>query len=261
MPNLHDAAFWTGCADYRARANDFTSRYAADAWHLAKIPAGASVLDVAAGAGALTAVAAAHGHAVLAVDFATGMVEAVEALGLDRVSARVMDGQALALDDATFDAAFSMFGVMLFPDWERGLRELARVVKSGGVVCIGTWADPAGAAMNLLAARLGERLFPDVNPPTAAPGLAPLSTEDGVRRALECVGLRDIAVAKVTHDFTVSMDDLDDPSRLFQFSPWWTALDEVGRDRLVGAARDSFAPDTERLDIPSTALIATARRP
>jgi ubiquinone/menaquinone biosynthesis C-methylase UbiE len=40
-----------------------------------------------------------------------------------------MDGYALELDDATFDMAGSQFGVMLFPDIPKGIKEIARVVK------------------------------------------------------------------------------------------------------------------------------------
>jgi ubiquinone/menaquinone biosynthesis C-methylase UbiE len=34
-----------------------------------------------------------------------------------------MDGQALELDDNSFDMAGSQFGVMLFPDMPKGLKE------------------------------------------------------------------------------------------------------------------------------------------
>ena len=48
--------------------------------------------------------------------------------GLD-IETRVMDGHALAVDDGSFDMAGSQFGVMLFPDMPRGIREMARVVR------------------------------------------------------------------------------------------------------------------------------------
>jgi ubiquinone/menaquinone biosynthesis C-methylase UbiE len=49
-----------------------------------------------------------------------------------KVETRVMDGQALGLDDNSFDMAGSQFGVMLFPDMPKGIREMARVVRPGG---------------------------------------------------------------------------------------------------------------------------------
>ena len=64
-----------------------------------------------------------------------------------------MDGRALDLPDASFEAAFSMFGVVLFPDWQAGLSEMVRVIRPGGVGSIGTWKHPKGAAATLLLAQ------------------------------------------------------------------------------------------------------------
>ena len=64
-----------------------------------------------------------------------------------------MDGQALDLPDAAFDATVSVFGVMLFPDWRAGLREMARVTRPGGSAAIAVWKSADGAALHLLLTR------------------------------------------------------------------------------------------------------------
>ena len=96
---------------------------------------GMRFLDVAAGSGALSLPAARLGARVLATDLSPAMLERLKARarqeGLD-IETRVMDGQALELEDNTFDLAGSQFGVMLFPDMPRGLREMVRVTKPGG---------------------------------------------------------------------------------------------------------------------------------
>jgi ubiquinone/menaquinone biosynthesis C-methylase UbiE len=53
-----------------------------------------------------------------------------------------MDGQALQFNNATFDAALSVLGIILFPDAERGLAEMRRVVRPGGWVSVVTWTQP-----------------------------------------------------------------------------------------------------------------------
>jgi ubiquinone/menaquinone biosynthesis C-methylase UbiE len=85
------------------------------------------------------------GAYVLATDMSPVMLEHLEARahkeGLS-VETRVMDGHALELEDNAFDIAGSQFGVMLFPDMPRGIREMARVTKPRGRVLMNVYGDP-----------------------------------------------------------------------------------------------------------------------
>src|SRR5262249_965900 len=56
------------------------------------------------------------------------------------IEAMMMDAQALDFPEASFDAAFCMFGFMFFPDRGRAFRELHRVLRPGGRALIATWA-------------------------------------------------------------------------------------------------------------------------
>jgi SAM-dependent methyltransferase len=92
--------------------------------------------------------AAARGADVLAIDASQRMVSRIRAraeqrvAGSGRLRAGVMDGMALALPDAMFDAAISVFGVILFPDAGRGMREIARILAPGGRAAVVTWTEP-----------------------------------------------------------------------------------------------------------------------
>src|SRR3546814_11683179 len=88
------------------------------------------------------------------------MIARIAASNLPNVEARVMDGQALALEDASFDAVFSIFGVIMFPDWRKGLAEMARVTRPGGPGVIAPWREH-GAATFLLLGPIRRTLFPD----------------------------------------------------------------------------------------------------
>lgn len=103
------------------------------------------VLDSGAGAGGAAIELARRGHRVTAIDASTAMVtrlkERAAAMMLP-VEALVMDGQELALRDASFDAALSVLGVILFPDAVRGLSELRRTVRPGGRISLVTWTAP-----------------------------------------------------------------------------------------------------------------------
>ncbi|MDF2775099.1 MAG: Methyltransferase type 11 [Geminicoccaceae bacterium] len=113
----------------------------------ANVTAGMRFLDVAAGSGALGIPAARLGARVFATDLSSVMLDRLRARavseGLANVETRVMDGHALDLADDTFDVSGSQFGVMLFPDLPRAVRELVRVTKPGGRVVLVVYGHPS----------------------------------------------------------------------------------------------------------------------
>ena len=111
-------------------------RRAAD---LAELSPGDRALDVATGTGDLAlelATRVAPGGEVVGVDFSEKMLELARTKAGGR--ARFETGNALALDyaDDEFDAATVGFGARNFSDLNRGLAEMARVVRPGGRVVV-----------------------------------------------------------------------------------------------------------------------------
>jgi SAM-dependent methyltransferase len=103
------------------------------------------VLDSAAGAGGAALELARRGHRVTAIDASSAMVARTKERAFETglvIEALTMDGQDLAFPDASFDAALSVLGVILFPDAVRGLSELRRVVRPGGRIVLVTWTAP-----------------------------------------------------------------------------------------------------------------------
>jgi demethylmenaquinone methyltransferase / 2-methoxy-6-polyprenyl-1,4-benzoquinol methylase len=92
-------------------------------------------LDVATGTGDLAIALRARGAEVVGVDFAEKMLEIARQKAPD-IEFRA--GNALALDfaDNEFDAATVGFGARNFDNLDRGLAEMARVVRPGGRVVI-----------------------------------------------------------------------------------------------------------------------------
>jgi SAM-dependent methyltransferase len=68
---------------------------------------------------------------------AAGLTEAVDA--------HLGDGQRLPFESGAYDAAFSMFGLMFFPDRAAGFREMRRVLKPGGRAIVSSWVPFDGA--------------------------------------------------------------------------------------------------------------------
>ncbi|HSC49555.1 MAG TPA: class I SAM-dependent methyltransferase [Gaiellaceae bacterium] len=87
------------------------------------------LLDVGCGGGAHAAELAAHGWSVTGIDVSAGQLELARARGVDVVEA---DAEALPFEDASFDAAVSMFTHTDMGDFAAALREVTRVLRPGG---------------------------------------------------------------------------------------------------------------------------------
>jgi ubiquinone/menaquinone biosynthesis C-methylase UbiE len=169
----------------------------------AELRPGMRFLDVAAGSGALSIPAARLGATVLATDQSPVMLERLSARarneGLD-VETRVMDGHALELDDDSFDMAGSQFGVMLFPDMPKGIREMARIVRPGGRVLMNVFGDPREVEFFGFFVRAVHAVRPDFEGPPMNPPPLPFQLRDPKRLCSELTiaGLKDVKVEATT---------------------------------------------------------------
>lgn len=110
------------------------------------------VLDVATGSGNTAAALAPFVASVVAIDIASGMLDRTRELaarkGLTNISARLMDVEALAFDDATFDVVTSRIAPHHFIDIGRATREVARVLKPGGAFVVEDSVVPDDPALD-----------------------------------------------------------------------------------------------------------------
>lgn len=97
------------------------------------------LLEVGCGMGELSVrVAAELGAEVIAVDISVRMVEMARANGVD---ARVADVQDLPFADGEFDCVVANWVLYHVPDLDKGVSELARVLKAGGRLVATTLGD------------------------------------------------------------------------------------------------------------------------
>lgn len=90
------------------------------------------LLDVATGSGDLAKALgkALPGARIVGADFCIPMLEVARRNGLPELVGA--DGLALPFPDGTFDAVTVAFGLRNMASWERGLSEMARILKPGG---------------------------------------------------------------------------------------------------------------------------------
>lgn len=116
------------------RANDAAAARAAEL-----IPAGARVLDCAAGTGLFSLAAAERAGSVLCTDLSEGMLKQakrkVERRGLSNVAVARRGVTALPDPEGLFDAVIAANVLHLLPEPERAVRELWRVTAPGGSSC------------------------------------------------------------------------------------------------------------------------------
>ena len=147
QPDQQPARWDDHVAAYEAVFEPLSLAFARRALDLLGIRPGDRLIDVGAGCGGAALAAANRGAQVLAVDASSMMVARMRARangtngGAGRIWAVAMDGTALAVPNASFDAALSVFGVILFPDAVRGMREIVRVLKPGGRVAVVSWTE------------------------------------------------------------------------------------------------------------------------
>lgn len=110
------------------------------------------------------------------------------------VDAELGDGMALPFESARFDAAFSLFGLMFFPDRARGYRELYRVLAPAGKAFVSSWAPfDRSREMSVLYGTLGELAgWPERkgDPP-------PLSDPESCAREMSEAGFSSVEVRSV----------------------------------------------------------------
>jgi len=109
--------------------------------NMAQVKAGYRILDVAAGAGEQSITAAEKvgpGGYVLATDLAPKILDFALVLaaenGLSNIEIKEMDGENLTVPDNSFDTVISRVGLIFFPDQQKSLGEMMRVLKPGGYV-------------------------------------------------------------------------------------------------------------------------------
>jgi SAM-dependent methyltransferase len=110
---------------------------------------GDDMLDLACGTGAVAELAAQRGARVVGVDLAPALIETAKERasqqGLE-IDYRVGDAENLDFPDASFDKVSSTCGIMFTPDHEAVARQLARIVRPGGLIALASWTPTGGLA-------------------------------------------------------------------------------------------------------------------
>lgn len=266
----------------RAGFNRIAARYAdgaplratlADALlDAAALQPGLRVLDLASGPALLAGAAAsrvAPGGSVLATDIADAML----AEGAHRHAAErtllfaAADAECLCLADASVDRVLAGLALFMFPQPQRALAEIHRVLAPGGLAVLSVWGERAAVPLLHCAQDAIAAVLPA--PRVERPSVFRFGTPAVLEAALGDAGFE--AVRILPCDFSCRFDDAD--------AYWQAFLDLAGGvaealSRLpeprLQALRAAVATELEahRADdgapgyiLPARALVAVARKP
>jgi SAM-dependent methyltransferase len=265
---------WAAMAPGWERAREERERLAAPVtdWLVRELApkSGDTVLELASGQGDVgfeVAPLLGENGRLVSSDFSPAMVEIAKRrsaeLGLRNVQHRVMDAEAIELEDDFVDGVVCRWGYMLMPNPATALVETRRVLRSGGRLAFSVWSSGDRNPWISVAGRIlvARGWMPPPEP--GEPGMFVLADEQQLLRMLEDAGFESARM----EDVAVSNDyaDVDEYVRRSSemggmFSRAWAEAAEDERQAMKDELRDLFAPFTTDggYELPGVALCVVA---
>lgn len=214
---------WSEAAErYEKLSNSLFAKTAEEFVEFAGLRKKWRVLDVACGPGIATRAAAMRideKGSVLGVDLAPGMLARAKAVPAAKRCAPIeyaeMDVHDLKLETASFDAAISQLGLMLFAQPDKALAEMVRVVKPGGVVACLVQGRREKMLFTSLVLHAITECDPDLRAPYGAPTIYSFGPDGALEAAFARAGLQELSTKRLTGTFRFSSPE-----------EYWTTMTE-----------------------------------
>lgn len=183
-------------AGYVTDTKPLFEQYCNEALRLSGYDGTGKILDVACGPGTLSLLIHKEVDEIQAIDFSQGMLDCfdreIEQNGINNIKTCLMDGQNLNFADNEFDWAFSIFGLMFFPDRMQGFREMYRTLKPGGRAAVTSWAPVTDSPlMQLMFSAMGAA-FP--KKPESSPSILNLEDPVNFKKEMQEAGFANVSI-------------------------------------------------------------------
>jgi ubiquinone/menaquinone biosynthesis C-methylase UbiE len=178
---------------------------------LAGIRPGSRVLDIAAGDGDQSIMAARRvgpeGY-VLGTDISSKLLAytaaSAQEAGLSNLETQVMDGGHLELKDNSFDAVICRLGLMLIPDVGQAMSEVYRVLKPNGRAAAIVFTTPDKSPWLSVPAMVALKHAQLPPPQPGQPGLFSLGSDGAFEGAFHTPGFREVEVHRISAPLRLS---------------------------------------------------------
>ena len=180
------------------------SAYAEEVLEVSELEPSWKVLDLACGPGTASLMLASRVNSVTALDFSEQMLlnfnKKIAEQKIKNIEVIHGDGQNLPFQNEIFDAGFSMFGLMFFPDRIKGFSELNRVLKKSKKAYVTSWAPIEKSSSMKLMLEAMAVINNDNSEPQKA--ISSLENKDTFRFEMEKAGFRDIEIRPISKSFS-----------------------------------------------------------
>ena len=173
---------------------------------LAGIGPGMRVLDIACGSGEPAIPAAllvGPSGSVLATDMAPEMVAVARdnavARGVTNIEFRLVDGEEIDAEPASFDAVTCRWGIMFMPEPVRCLAQARVALKPGGRAVVATWGPPPRNPFLALPMMIARKYYegPPLPDATAPGGVFSFSDHSRLESVFTEAGFRDVGTTEM----------------------------------------------------------------
>ncbi len=213
--------------------------------------AGARILDVGCGAGAVTLAAAklaGPGGSCLGIDISEPLIDAARtrARGLDSAAATFVrgDAQTYPFESSSFDAIVSRFGIMFFDDPAAAFRNLRAAARPGAKLACVAWRSAAENAFMTAAEKAAADILSDFpQRDENAPGQFAFARRERVQGILESSNWHAIAIRPI--DVACEMPRRDLASYVTRMGPLgavFHSLDDKAKAEIAPRIEAAFEP-------------------
>ena len=229
------------------------------------VQAGTQLLDIACGPGMLGAAAVKRGAVVTGLDMAENMVSFARSQ-CPEAEFHHGDAENLPFDAARFDAVVCSFGILHFPDPERAIAEVFRVLKPAGRYAFTCWCPPErNPFFSLILGSIQTHGTMNVDVPPGPP-LFRFGDPAECERALKIGGFELESVSEIPIVWTVSRpEDLvgEVKGSTARIGPILSLQTEEQRREIENAITEGARAYRKKggVEIPAPAVLASARKP
>jgi ubiquinone/menaquinone biosynthesis C-methylase UbiE len=176
---------------------------------------------------------------------------------------QIADGQNLEFPDSSFDHVLCQFGIMFFPDKQKGANEAFRVLKPEGKYIFSVWDSFAHNPLIKLVADTLVEIFPK-DPPSFLDVPMGYYKLDEIKRILEQAGFGQIEISILPR--MIQMGEISSvPQGFIMGNPLSVQIHEMG-----GSLKQVMSTVTKRIvaefgnspiEVPMQAIVIKAHRP